>query len=121
MGFVKTVARFFAVLLMVCALAACNIKSASKAKKHMDRLKSPSRKGMARQTCLKNGVDVPIEAPTGPGPHALRRIDGQNSRQASTYRKGNVLLLGAQWKPITVPCATTSSHETSSGGSKRPA
>jgi len=40
------------------------------------------------------GVDVPIEAPTGPGPHALRRIDGQNSRQASTYRKGNVLLLG---------------------------
>jgi ABC transport system ATP-binding/permease protein len=46
---------------MVCALAACNIKSASKAKKHMDRLKSPSRKGMARQTCLKNGVDVPID------------------------------------------------------------
>lgn len=40
------------------------------------------------------GVDVPIEAPTGPGPHALRRIDGQNSRQASTYREGNVLLLG---------------------------
>lgn len=40
------------------------------------------------------GVDVPIEPPSGPGPHALRRIDGQNSRQASTYRKGNVLLLG---------------------------
>lgn len=40
------------------------------------------------------GVDLPIEAPTGPGPHALRRIDGQNSRQASTYREGNVLLLG---------------------------
>ena len=40
------------------------------------------------------GVDVPIEAPTWPGPHALRRIDGQNSRQAPTYRQGNVLLLG---------------------------
>jgi hypothetical protein len=46
---------------MVCALAACNIKSASKARKHMARLKSPSRKRMARQTCLKNGVDVPID------------------------------------------------------------
>jgi 2-polyprenyl-6-methoxyphenol hydroxylase-like FAD-dependent oxidoreductase len=40
------------------------------------------------------GVDVPIEPPSGPGPHALRRIDGQNSRQAATYRAGNVLLLG---------------------------
>jgi 2-polyprenyl-6-methoxyphenol hydroxylase-like FAD-dependent oxidoreductase len=40
------------------------------------------------------GVDVPVEAPRGPGPHALRRIDGQNSRQAETYRAGNVLLLG---------------------------
>jgi 2-polyprenyl-6-methoxyphenol hydroxylase-like FAD-dependent oxidoreductase len=40
------------------------------------------------------GVDVPVEAPRGPGPHALRRIDGQNSRQADRYRAGNVLLLG---------------------------
>lgn len=40
------------------------------------------------------GVDVPIEPPRGPGPHALRRIDGQNSRQADRYREGNVLLLG---------------------------
>jgi 2-polyprenyl-6-methoxyphenol hydroxylase-like FAD-dependent oxidoreductase len=40
------------------------------------------------------GVDVPIEAPSGPGPHALRRIDGQNTRQAETYRDGNVLPLG---------------------------
>jgi len=45
---------------MVCALAACNIKSASKAKKYMAKLRSPSRKGMARQICLKNGVDIPI-------------------------------------------------------------
>jgi 2-polyprenyl-6-methoxyphenol hydroxylase-like FAD-dependent oxidoreductase len=40
------------------------------------------------------GVDVPVEAPRGPGPHALRRIAGQNSRQAERYRAGNVLLLG---------------------------
>lgn len=40
------------------------------------------------------GVDVPLEAPRTPGPHALRRIDGQNSRQAETYRAGRVLLLG---------------------------
>lgn len=40
------------------------------------------------------GVDLPLEAPRGPGPHALRRIDGQNTRQAETYRAGNVLLLG---------------------------
>jgi 2-polyprenyl-6-methoxyphenol hydroxylase-like FAD-dependent oxidoreductase len=40
------------------------------------------------------GVNLPLEAPRGPGPHALRRIDGQNSRQAECYREGNVLLLG---------------------------
>lgn len=40
------------------------------------------------------GVDVPLAEPQGPGPHALRRIDGQNSRQADRYRAGRVLLLG---------------------------
>ncbi len=40
------------------------------------------------------GVDVPLEAPKGPGPHALRRLDGTNSRQADRYREGRVLLLG---------------------------
>jgi len=40
------------------------------------------------------GVDVPFDEPSGPGPHALRRIDGQNSRQAEHYRAGRVLLLG---------------------------
>ncbi|RDH76109.1 FAD-dependent oxidoreductase [Mycolicibacterium moriokaense] len=40
------------------------------------------------------GVDVPLEAPKGPGPHALRRLDGTNSRQAERYRDGRVLLLG---------------------------
>jgi 2-polyprenyl-6-methoxyphenol hydroxylase-like FAD-dependent oxidoreductase len=40
------------------------------------------------------GVDLPIEAPTGPGPHALRRIDTQNTRLAERYRKDNVLLVG---------------------------
>jgi 2-polyprenyl-6-methoxyphenol hydroxylase-like FAD-dependent oxidoreductase len=40
------------------------------------------------------GVDVPFEEPKGPGPHALRRINGQNTRQAERYRDGRVLLLG---------------------------
>lgn len=40
------------------------------------------------------GVDLPIEAPRGNGPHALRRIDGQNTRQAERYRDGNVFLVG---------------------------
>jgi len=40
------------------------------------------------------GVEVPVEPPRGPGPHALRRIDGQNTRQADRYRAGNVLLVG---------------------------
>jgi 2-polyprenyl-6-methoxyphenol hydroxylase-like FAD-dependent oxidoreductase len=40
------------------------------------------------------GVDLPIEAPVGDGPHALRRIAGQNTRQADRYRTGNVFLLG---------------------------
>lgn len=40
------------------------------------------------------GVNVALEEPRGPGPHALRRIDGQNTRQAEHYRAGRVLLLG---------------------------
>lgn len=40
------------------------------------------------------GVDLPVEPPTGPGPHALRRIAGQNTRQADRYRAGNVFLVG---------------------------
>ena len=40
------------------------------------------------------GVDVPFEEPKGPGPHALRRINGQNTRLAEHYRAGRVLLLG---------------------------
>jgi 2-polyprenyl-6-methoxyphenol hydroxylase-like FAD-dependent oxidoreductase len=40
------------------------------------------------------GVDLPFEPPRGPGPHALRRINSVNTRQADRYREGNVLLLG---------------------------
>ncbi|MEV4127805.1 FAD-dependent monooxygenase [Nocardia sp. NPDC049707] len=40
------------------------------------------------------GVDLPIAPPPGPGPHALRRIEGQNTRLAERYRDGNVFLLG---------------------------
>ncbi|MGX9674075.1 FAD-dependent monooxygenase [Mycobacterium sp. HM-7] len=40
------------------------------------------------------GVDVPFEPPAGPGPFAMRRIDGQNTRQADAYRAGRVLLIG---------------------------
>ncbi len=40
------------------------------------------------------GVDVPFDEPKGPGPHALRRINGQNTRLAEHYRDGRVLLLG---------------------------
>ncbi|MBF6170512.1 FAD-dependent monooxygenase [Nocardia blacklockiae] len=40
------------------------------------------------------GAEVPITPPEGPGPHALRRITGQNTRLAETYRAGNVFLLG---------------------------
>src|SRR5215208_1603739 len=40
------------------------------------------------------GVDLPVEPPVGDGPHALRRIAGQNTRQADRYRAGNVFLLG---------------------------
>ncbi|QIS13162.1 FAD-dependent monooxygenase [Nocardia arthritidis] len=40
------------------------------------------------------GVPVPIEPPTGPGPFALRRIVGQNTRVAQEYRVGNIFLIG---------------------------
>jgi 2-polyprenyl-6-methoxyphenol hydroxylase-like FAD-dependent oxidoreductase len=40
------------------------------------------------------GVDLPFEPPQGPGPHALRRINELNTRQADRYREGNVLLVG---------------------------
>jgi 2-polyprenyl-6-methoxyphenol hydroxylase-like FAD-dependent oxidoreductase len=40
------------------------------------------------------GIDLPLEEPNGAGPHALRRIDGWNTRQAERYRDGRVLLLG---------------------------
>lgn len=40
------------------------------------------------------GVDLPVGPPTGDGPHALRRIAGQNTRQADRYRADNVFLVG---------------------------
>lgn len=40
------------------------------------------------------GADIPVEAPKGPGAHALRRMDAINTRQADRYRAGRVLLLG---------------------------
>lgn len=40
------------------------------------------------------GTELPVDEPQGPGPHALRRINGQNTRQAERYRDGRVLLVG---------------------------
>lgn len=40
------------------------------------------------------GVDLPIAAPDYPGPHVMRRIAGQNTRQAERYRAGRILLVG---------------------------
>jgi flavin-dependent dehydrogenase len=40
------------------------------------------------------GVDLPMELPDDDKPNALRRIAGQNTRQADRYRAGNVFLLG---------------------------
>lgn len=40
------------------------------------------------------GVDVALETPRMAGTHALRRLDGINSRQAERYRAGRVLLVG---------------------------
>ena len=40
------------------------------------------------------GVDLPVAPPVGDGPHAMRRIAGQNTRQADRYRAGNIFLVG---------------------------
>ncbi|GGV42958.1 FAD-dependent oxidoreductase [Kitasatospora herbaricolor] len=40
------------------------------------------------------GVELPVEPPTSPGPHLLRRITGGNTRLAERYRRGRVLLAG---------------------------
>ncbi|MCV7416171.1 FAD-dependent monooxygenase [Mycolicibacterium litorale] len=40
------------------------------------------------------GAELPFGPPAGDGPHALRRIAGQNTRQADRYRAGNVFLVG---------------------------
>jgi len=40
------------------------------------------------------GVDIALQAPKKPGAHALRRLDGINTRQADRYRVGRVLLVG---------------------------
>lgn len=40
------------------------------------------------------GADLPIQPPTGPGPHTLKRVDGNNTRLAERYRLGPVLLVG---------------------------
>lgn len=44
--------------VMVCAIAACNLKNVSKAKKYIGQLKNAERKQMARQICLRNGVKL---------------------------------------------------------------
>ncbi|RJO68177.1 FAD-dependent oxidoreductase [Nocardia panacis] len=40
------------------------------------------------------GAEVPLQPPTGPGPHALRRLVGQNTRVARHYRDGRIFLIG---------------------------
>jgi 2-polyprenyl-6-methoxyphenol hydroxylase-like FAD-dependent oxidoreductase len=40
------------------------------------------------------GVDVPLEPPTGDGPHLLRRLTGGNTRLAQRFRDRRVLLVG---------------------------
>ncbi|WP_232667507.1 FAD-dependent monooxygenase [Pseudonocardia sp. TRM90224] len=40
------------------------------------------------------GVDVPVERPSGDGPHVLRRINGGSTRVAERYRSGRVFLVG---------------------------
>jgi hypothetical protein len=45
--------------LMVGILAACNLHNADRARDYHDRISSPARRGMGRQSCLKNGVEIP--------------------------------------------------------------
>jgi 2-polyprenyl-6-methoxyphenol hydroxylase-like FAD-dependent oxidoreductase len=40
------------------------------------------------------GVDLPLTAPEGAGPHLLRRVVGGNTRIAARFRSGRVLLVG---------------------------
>ncbi|ALL79318.1 hypothetical protein AD006_28860 (plasmid) [Pseudonocardia sp. EC080610-09] len=40
------------------------------------------------------GTQVAFDAPEGPGPHPLRRIEGGQNRHAERFRAGRVLLLG---------------------------
>lgn len=40
------------------------------------------------------GTEVGFDAPDGPGPHPLRRIEGGQNRHAERFRDGRVLLLG---------------------------
>jgi 2-polyprenyl-6-methoxyphenol hydroxylase-like FAD-dependent oxidoreductase len=40
------------------------------------------------------GADLPVEPPAADRPYALRRIVGQNTRQADRYRAGNIFLVG---------------------------
>jgi thioredoxin-like negative regulator of GroEL len=43
--------------LMICAISACNLKNVSKAKRYIGQI-APDRQGMARQICLRNGVET---------------------------------------------------------------
>ncbi|GAB2721109.1 FAD-dependent monooxygenase [Kitasatospora kifunensis] len=40
------------------------------------------------------GVDVPLDPPTGAGPHVLRRLSGGNTRVAERFRDRRILLVG---------------------------
>jgi hypothetical protein len=44
--------------VMVCAIAACKLKQATKAKRYIGRLRSSQRSSMARQICLTNNIVV---------------------------------------------------------------
>ncbi|MBF8192953.1 FAD-dependent monooxygenase [Nonomuraea sp. K274] len=40
------------------------------------------------------GADLPLAAPTGAGPHLLRRLNGRDTRVADRYREGRVFVAG---------------------------
>ncbi len=44
--------------VMVCAIAACNLKNLTKAKQYYNQIQASSRKSMARQICLRNSVKL---------------------------------------------------------------